>query len=320
VKSKAIPVTLVGGYLGSGKTTLINHLLSEQKNQRIAVLVNDFGDLAIDAELINLDESNIVSLSGGCVCCSYGNDLTNALLDVLAMTPAPEHIVIEASGVALPGAIASSLSLIDGVEIQCIVIMVNAETLRSQANDRYVGDTIRRQLTSADILVINKIDTINHEQLVSLRQWCSEGWPQAKQICAEQSAVPSALFLEKVVGFATDAMDIGNAGNSALSHAALFTTFNIEISTPVCAEPLAQYLASESCQLVRAKGFVIDQNGSLKLIQVVGRRFRLHDDHGLSPGSVSLGIVCIGLSADIDKHDVKSCLTTFIGKRVYLKE
>jgi len=99
----------------------------------------------------------------------------------MALSPPPEQIVIEASGVALPGAIASSLSLIDGVEIQCVVILANAETVRSQASNRYVGDTVQRQLKSADILVLNKIDTITSEQLVTLRQWCNEQWPEAKQ-------------------------------------------------------------------------------------------------------------------------------------------
>jgi len=317
VKSEAIPITLVGGYLGSGKTTLINHLLREQQDQRIAVLVNDFGDLAIDAELIDLEDNNIVSLSGGCVCCSYGNDLTNALLDVLALSPAPEQIVIEASGVALPGAIASSLSLIDGVDIQCIVILANAETVRTQASNRYVGDTIQRQLQSADILVLNKIDTVSDEQLTALKHWCSEQWPETKQICTEQSVVPSCLLVDSILP-KTD--HLGDSGNSTLSHAALFSTFNVDISKPVYAEPLARYLASESSRLVRAKGFVIDENGVLKLIQVVGRRFRIHDADDAKINAGETGIVCIGLSGVVNDTNIKRGVETFISQGIETSE
>ena len=104
-----LPVTVVGGYLGSGKTTLINNLLNSADGHRYAVLVNDFGELSIDAQLIEKQDGNVISLSGGCICCSYGNDLTSALLEL--KTDTIDQVVIEASGVALPGSIVG-LSLI----------------------------------------------------------------------------------------------------------------------------------------------------------------------------------------------------------------
>ena len=105
---------MVGGYLGSGKTTLINQWLRQANGQRLAILVNDFGDLPIDADLIESEDGDVINLSGGCVCCSYGNDLTMALIDLLELSPRPDHVVLEASGVALPGAVAASLGLISG--------------------------------------------------------------------------------------------------------------------------------------------------------------------------------------------------------------
>ena len=101
--SAALPVTVIGGYLGAGKTTLVNHLLRHAEGRRLAVLVNEFGELPIDADLIEAEGDDLISISGGCVCCSFGSDLTAALLRLAALEPRPDHVVIEASGVAIPG-------------------------------------------------------------------------------------------------------------------------------------------------------------------------------------------------------------------------
>jgi len=96
-----LPITTIAGYLGAGKTTLVNHMLRNANGLRLAVLVNEFGELPIDEDLIEAEGDDIISIAGGCVCCSYGNDLTLALLDMLEMQPRPDHVIIEASGVAM---------------------------------------------------------------------------------------------------------------------------------------------------------------------------------------------------------------------------
>jgi G3E family GTPase len=101
-----VPVTVLGGYLGAGKTTLVNHVLRHSGGRRIAVLINDFGALPIDADLIEGSDGGVISIAGGCVCCSYGDDLVTALQAMTTRVPAPAHILIETSGVALPDAIA----------------------------------------------------------------------------------------------------------------------------------------------------------------------------------------------------------------------
>lgn len=106
----SLPVTIIGGYLGAGKTTLVNHLLRNANGARLAVLVNEFGELPIDEDLIEAQDDMMISIAGGCVCCSYGNDLTLAMLDMARMQPRPDHVILEASGVALPGAIAAAVS------------------------------------------------------------------------------------------------------------------------------------------------------------------------------------------------------------------
>jgi len=93
-----LPVTIIGGYLGAGKTTLVNHLLRHADGTKIAVLVNEFGALPIDADLIEAQDDALISIAGGCVCCSYGNDLVQAMLDLAKLENRPDHLVIESSG------------------------------------------------------------------------------------------------------------------------------------------------------------------------------------------------------------------------------
>ena len=86
-----LPVTVIGGYLGAGKTTLVNHLLRQAGGRRLAVLVNDFGELPLDADLIEADDGEVLSLAGGCICCSFGNDLMAALMQLPARSPRPDR-------------------------------------------------------------------------------------------------------------------------------------------------------------------------------------------------------------------------------------
>ncbi|MFB0941699.1 MAG: GTP-binding protein [Paracoccaceae bacterium] len=110
----AVPVTVIGGYLRAGKITLINHLLRTANGVRLAVLVNEFGALSIDEDLIEAEDGNIISIAGGCICCSFGDDLSAALMDICAFKPPPDHILIEASGVAIPAVIDNSLTVLAG--------------------------------------------------------------------------------------------------------------------------------------------------------------------------------------------------------------
>jgi len=158
------PVTLLAGYLGAGKTTLLNHLLRHADGLRIAVMVNDFGDLPIDASLIMASDDDIIQLSGGCVCCSYGNDLMRALTRLLQLASPPQHILIECSGVALPKPIVSAMSLVQGLSYDGTVVMVDAEDVKRQLANRYIGDTVSRQIQQADLLVLNKAAALDTEE------------------------------------------------------------------------------------------------------------------------------------------------------------
>ena len=155
-----IPVTVVGGYLGAGKTTLVNHLLRSAEGRRLAVLVNDLGELSIDADLIEARDENLISIAGGCVCCSYGSDLVLALKELAARNPRLDHVLIETSGVALPNSVAASLSLLEGYKLDCVAVLADVTTIRRMASDRYLADTIERQFADADFVLAAKVDCV----------------------------------------------------------------------------------------------------------------------------------------------------------------
>ncbi|MEM7301397.1 MAG: GTP-binding protein [Pseudomonadota bacterium] len=280
-----LPVTVIGGYLGAGKTTLINHLLRNADGKRLAIMVNEFGELPIDADLIEAQDDDLISLSGGCVCCTYGNDLSMALLDLKELEPRPDHVVLEASGVALPGAIASSVSLISGYSMDGVVVLADGETVRQRAVDPYMGDTVLRQFEGANIVLLNKTDLLDEAEQDALRDWLQERAPNAAIVSSSHGKVPPALVLQSNV--------MPDDRPRAGAHIHLddrFQSRSLAMDKPCDAEDLAQKLAQDHVGIVRAKGFVKDFNGTLKLIQVVGQRFEVTE----ASEDKSLGLVLIG--------------------------
>ena len=293
--SGVIPTLIVGGYLGAGKTTLVNHLLRHADGRRIAVMVNDFGELTIDADLIEGAEGSVLALAGGCVCCSFGSDLIGALQDVLQRQPPPDLILIETSGVALPAAVARSARLLPGLSIDGIVLMLDAETVRQRSADPYVGDLVRQQLLEADLLILNKTELCTPTALAELTAWLpsmtSAGTPV---VPAHQARVPPELVLGFHAGLDADPEGAtGTTGTTGASGAALarwaaqpigkplasasdrFVTELLDLSAPLDLQALLQGLSDPTSGVVRAKGWLTDLAGQRHLLQQVGRRIEL---------------------------------------------
>ncbi|WP_375689754.1 CobW family GTP-binding protein [Pseudooceanicola sp. LIPI14-2-Ac024] len=283
-----LPITIVGGYLGAGKTTLVNALL-RHSSLRIAVLVNEFGALPIDRDLIEAEDDALIAISGGCVCCEFGDDLTGALMQVRDMTPRPDHILLESSGVALPGSILASLMFVDGLRADGVVVVTDAAEIRTTAANTYLADTIERQMKDADIVVMNKTDLVTEADQAQVRDWLKSQAPGARIVPAEHGRVPHEVLL--------GAIPLPKRGHRVTGHAE--GLFHSRVQTPegpVDPVALARALAEGDLGLVRAKGHVEKIGGGMSLIQVVGNRWSVEDAaDGFAPG-----VVCIGLKAVFD--------------------
>lgn len=189
-ETPAIPVTIIGGYLGAGKTTLLNTLLRGDHGLRLAILVNDFGSINIDAALIAIHDGETISLTNGCVCCSMVDNLAITLLELLGREPPPDQIVIEASGVADPHRIVFYGAADPRLRLDGLIVVADAETLPLRLRDKYIGELVMRQLVAADLIIMSKVDLIDEDQLGGVRELVREIAPRAKVVEAIRGISP----------------------------------------------------------------------------------------------------------------------------------
>jgi len=175
----SIPLTVIGGFLGAGKTTLVNHLLATAE-RRWGVLVNDFGAVNVDAALIAESGSDSVALANGCVCCAMGDDLGDALAKLMARNPAPEHVIVEASGVGDPWRIAQLALIEPGLSLEPLVVLADAAALATQLDDKWIADTVRMQLDHAELLLLTKSDLAAPEPAERILSALRPGTPQRR--------------------------------------------------------------------------------------------------------------------------------------------
>ncbi len=192
--AKRLPLTVIGGFLGAGKTTLLNRWLREAGGQRLAVLVNDFGALNIDAELIAANTGETIALSNGCVCCQIGDDLSGALIRVLDSAERFDAVVIEASGVSDPWRIAQLGRADPGLALDGVIVLLDAGAARAQWADPLLTDTVERQLKAADLIVVNKIERVADDERAALRAWIESIAGPVPRIETTDAAVPLALL------------------------------------------------------------------------------------------------------------------------------
>lgn len=291
--SQAIPVTLLGGFLGAGKTTLLNHLLSSMAGRRVAVLVNDFGAINIDASLVRRHQGETLELTNGCICCSLGNNLLLTLIDLLNRPDPPEQLLIEASGVADPAKLAQ-LALADpGLSLDAVLVMVDGAAIQQQVDDPYVGETVRRQLAAADLLILNKRDLLGADALSALKDWLAGVVPGVPVVKAEYAEVPVAVLLG-LAGAGTRAESL--AGTVAHPD---YTTLVLDDPRGVDEASLETLLETLPGAVLRVKGVMRSTTERRLVVQRVGRRLACHDAGPWSAGERSR-LVLIGLASQVD--------------------
>ena len=173
-----LPVTVISGYLGAGKTTLVNRLLTEAHGRRITVLVNDFGEIPLDESLILNRDGDTLSLANGCMCCSIGGDLFDAIDRILEARPRAEHLVIETSGVADPAKVAQIALAEPDMALALTATLVNAANFEAGLADPLLADTLVRQVRAAGLVVISKADHAGAEATAALAAKLSEMGPR----------------------------------------------------------------------------------------------------------------------------------------------
>jgi G3E family GTPase len=276
-----LPVVLVGGYLGAGKTTLVNHLLRQASGRRVAVLVNDFGDVHIDADLIEGSDAGVLSLAGGCLCCSFGDDLVGTLMALARRAPRPDLCLIELSGVALPAAVARTARLALGIELSATLVVADAALIRRQAEDRHVGDTVRQQLQAADWLLLNKPDLVDGAQWRAAQDWLAEAAPLARLLPGAAADLPVELVLGwRAQDLAAPESRAESAPGLALRAMAAppqppspFASRSLAVPDGTDLHALARLLADPALGVLRAKGLARDARGDGQLLQLAGGRW-----------------------------------------------
>jgi G3E family GTPase len=194
-----IPLTIISGFLGTGKTSLLTHLLTqagpENGGRRITAMVNDFGALNIDAELIAAKHGNQISLANGCVCCSIGDDLMRSFMEVMQQMPLPDHIIIEASGVAEPSRIAGFAAVDRQLRLDGIVTLVDASAHNVHSKDPYLADNYAKQIEAAHLLLISKPDLADTATLENLEKELATQKPDVPMAQVTHGALPINLVL-----------------------------------------------------------------------------------------------------------------------------
>ncbi len=279
-----IALTVLGGFLGAGKTSLLNHLLRTQQRERVLVMVNDFGAINIDAELIASGApgmpEGIISLTNGCVCCAVGGDLMQAFLKVLQLPDPPGRILVEASGVGDPARIAQIGRAGAGFRCEGVVTVADAEAVRRLAADRYVGDTVRAQLQAADLVLLNKADLVDAHALEAVRGWLAAEVPDARVHACRHGEVDPSLILGPDLGAIGAAAQAGGVGNAAATigadHADVFAGSSFASSIRFRRAALECALDALPAQVLRGKGMVfLEGEDAPRLLQICGKRWTL---------------------------------------------
>lgn len=243
----ATPLSIIGGFLGSGKTTLLNRLLVDNEGVRFGVLVNDFGDLAIDEELIASHKGDTIALSNGCVCCSISSDLMQSLVQLVAL--APDHIVIEASGVSDPGRLRDLAHLDRALDPGMVVVLVDAAQIIEQSNDPFLSDTVERQLSSADTLILNKCDLVS--DLEPVRSFLASRVGHATKIETSYGDIPSAALLTGTTNTSGKVKT-----DFDLAHDSFFRSFTLNGPARLTQEKFERNCRTLPESLLRMKGFL----------------------------------------------------------------
>ena len=320
-------MTVLTGFLGAGKTTLLNRILNGDHGMKVGVLVNDFGSINIDADLVVDVESDVISLANGCVCCSIRDDLSEAIIQVIERPERPEFIILEASGVAEPTGIALTFvddsSLIDRVRLDSIICVIDAEQVFEAPEQMELKIW---QVATADMVVLNKTDLVGEEQIERIEAWLDERLHRYRLVEAERCDVPLDVLLG-VGRFDPGSVEPGHAPHPQecsapgcehsdhYGHDDRFEAWSYETDRLLSLDVLRKEAAKLPAGVYRAKGVIAASEAPERraVLQVVGKRVDVSFDGDWDGHRPTTRIVAIGAAGTIEPGGLEKhfagCLT-----------
>jgi cobalamin biosynthesis protein CobW len=335
------PVTIVTGFLGAGKTTLIRHLLAHAGRRRLALIINEFGDVGVDGELLKgcadaaCPREAIIELANGCICCTVADDFAPAVTALLARDPKPDHIVIETSGLALPKPLVKAFDWPDlrtRLTVDGVVAVVDAAAVAegrfaddpariaeqraadpSLDHDNPLEEVYEDQLLCADLVLLNKADLVTPDALERLRAEIARSLPRAVKIAATREGAIDPNVLLGVRAAAEDDLAARPSHHDAegVHDHDDFDTFIVAIPPTLDADALIDRLsgATQTHDILRIKGFVEVAGKPMRmLVQGVGSRFRRDFDRLWSADEPRESRLVVIAQKGVDRQAVAAAL------------
>ena len=328
------PVTIITGFLGAGKTTLIRHLLQNPGGRRLAVLVNEFGDVGVDGALIrqcadaNCPEANILELTNGCICCTVADEFIPAIERLMALEPRPDHIVIETSGLALPKPLLKAFdwpALRARITIDGVVAVADAEAVAAGTfaldpahpgaepdHETPLSEVFEDQIACADLVLLSKADLAGPEGIAAARAIIAAEAPRALPMLPLSEGVIDARVVLGLGAAAEDGLDQRPSHHDGAPEHDHDDFDTVVIDLPEIADPQAladKVAALAARKILRVKGHVAVQGKPMRLlIQAVGPRVRHQYDRPWGADPRASRLVVIAEKGDLDRAAVAAAL------------